>query len=425
MTTGHDATDTAITGTDADRASEGGGPPRMTTRRLLFVAVATMVTNAASYVIAMVAARALDRPHFGAFGALLGLSIIMSTLALAAQAIAARRVAVVEPENRSAVLARIMRTAVTSATVLAAAGVVLAPLGARLLDTTSVAFAANAFGVAALVVGFAACGGMQGRMDDIRFGVSYATLGVLRALGTIIALLLVPTATSAFVGMFAGSLVGAAVAVVATGDGLRIGASDHGVRTELLRNLNALVALYGLINMDVVLARGFLTSAQSAEYAVGAVVAKIAFFLPGFVIYALFARMAVDEGGATRRLAMIATVSLGALVTLVTVAVPGLIIRIVAGNGYEDLTDRLWVFALQGSLFATIQALLYVRFAREDRGSALLLWGALAAFVAIVSVRHDGLTQVVVASVMVSLVVILAAALVQRPRRGMPASTSA
>jgi len=396
----------------------------MTTRRMLFVAAATMVTNAASYVIAMVAARALDRPHFGAFGALLGLSIIMSTFALAAQAIVARRVAIAPEKERPRVLSDLMRGAVTVAAALSLAGIVLAPVGAHLLDTSSVAFAANALGVAALVIGYAACGGLQGRLEEVRFGVAYAALGVLRAVGTIVALLIVPSATSAFAGMFAGSVAGAAIALVAAGVRPGVGRSDSGVRRELIRNLTALVALYGLINMDVVLARGFLSAAESAEYAVGAVVAKIAFFLPGFVVYALFARMAVDEKGTTQRRAVTATAGLGASVAVATLVAPNLIIRVVAGQGYSDLADHLWLFAVQGGLFATIQAILYARFSRDDRGAAVVLWAALLAFAAIVAVRHDGLTQVVGTSVAVSVVLIVLSILTQRPRRGMPAPQS-
>jgi len=68
-------------------------PKRFPIRDLALVAAATTITNVASYLMSLAGARLLTPQEFGAFGALLGLSIIGSTLAIAAQTVAARGVA--------------------------------------------------------------------------------------------------------------------------------------------------------------------------------------------------------------------------------------------------------------------------------------------------------------------------------------------
>jgi O-antigen/teichoic acid export membrane protein len=71
---------------------------------LILVGVATLVGNGAAYLLSMVAARILNQADFGALGALLGLLVILATLGISTQALAARRVAtanVTAPRSKS------------------------------------------------------------------------------------------------------------------------------------------------------------------------------------------------------------------------------------------------------------------------------------------------------------------------------------
>ena len=58
---------------------------------LILVGVATMVGNGAAFLLSMVAARVLGPDDFGAFGALVGILLILVTVAISIQALAARR----------------------------------------------------------------------------------------------------------------------------------------------------------------------------------------------------------------------------------------------------------------------------------------------------------------------------------------------
>ena len=78
----------------------------------MLVGVATMISNAAAYLLSMGAARLLSVPGYGAFGSLLAISLIGSTAAVSAQTVAARQFAANathEPERRLTLASHTMR----------------------------------------------------------------------------------------------------------------------------------------------------------------------------------------------------------------------------------------------------------------------------------------------------------------------------
>lgn len=172
----------------------------------------------------------------------------------------------------------------------------------------------------------------------------------------------------------------------------------------MIRNTIALLGLYTLTNLDVVLARSLLPLEQSGHYAVGALVAKIAFFLPAFISYVLFPRMASTRPGRARRTAVLATLVLGVAMTAASVIVAPLFIWLAGGERYSGIESSLWLFALQGSIFALIQAIVYVRLSSEDRGSAILMAMGVLAFVMVVTLRmHHSVNEIVLTSILVGL----------------------
>ena len=379
-------------------------PKRFPIRDLALVAAATTITNVASYLMSLAGARLLTPQEFGAFGALLGLSIIGSTLAIAAQTVAARRVAATDAAARDGVVSSVLRvTFAAAALLLLASGMVSLPL-ARLLNVSAIAVVATLASVAVLVVGFSVLGVIQGRSEHGRFGGAYAVLGIARAACTIGAIVIHPSAETAAIGMLVGGAFGSVLAVLVARVPLRVGPHVRGVSRELIRNTIALLGLYTLTNLDVVLARSLLPLEQSGYYAVGALVAKIAFFLPAFISYVLFPRMASTRPGRARRTAVLATLVLGVAMTAASVIVAPLFIWLAGGERYAGIESSLWLFALQGSIFALIQAIVYVRLSSEDRGSAILMAMGVLAFVMVVTLRmHHSVNEIVLTSILVGL----------------------
>jgi len=174
---------------------------------------------------------------------------------------------------------------------------------------------------------------------------------------------------------------------------------------ELGHIIHALMVLFSLTNVDVLLARIFLTETGSSEYSVGVLLAKIAFFLPNAIIIVLFPKMSADG---SRRPVLIATgltAMVGAAVTLIAWLFGGLVVRILGGPEFVSMGDVMWLFALEGSAFALVQVLLYSRLAAQDRRAVIAVWISLIALITIVALwRNDSLVQIVTTVVGVSLV---------------------
>jgi len=95
---------------------------------LVFVGAATLIGNGAAYLLSMIAARILTPAEFGALGALLALLVILSTVAIATQAVTARRVAVATDERPQVEGEAIRLSTVVAATIVVGGCVVAWPL---------------------------------------------------------------------------------------------------------------------------------------------------------------------------------------------------------------------------------------------------------------------------------------------------------
>jgi len=371
---------------------------------LVLVGAATMVGNGAAFLLSMVAARVLGPTDFGAFGALIGILLILATVGIATQALAARRVAIAT-DDRAEVEGQIIRLA----TFVGSGMVVLGLLAAWPLGTVfTIPPLAVASGIASLgfvIFGSAAMGIAQGREERIRYSVSFISLNGIRAAGGIIGVVLLGSVLGAGVGVLVGCAVGAFIAYRRVCPGAWSGSIPRGMGSELGHIVHALMVLFSLTNVDVLLARIFLSETGSSEYSVGVLLAKIAFFLPNAIIIVLFPKM---SAGGSRRPVLIATgltAMVGAAVTLIAWLFGGLVVRILGGPEFVSMGDVMWLFALEGSAFALIQVLLYSRLAAQDRRAVIAVWVSLIALISIVALwRNESLVQIVTTVVGVSLV---------------------
>jgi O-antigen/teichoic acid export membrane protein len=148
-----------------------------------------------------------------------------------------------------------------------------------------------------------------------------------------------------------------------------------------------LLGLFLLANVDVLLARHYLDRAAAGRYALGAVVAKIGFWAPQFVVTVVFPRLvgAADPrrlvGGSAWLIAGFGGLLAGglALADRLGLAVP------VLGVGYAGLGPLLPLFAALGTTLALVQLLLFEGIATRDRGMGRAVAAALVAVVALVA----------------------------------------
>jgi O-antigen/teichoic acid export membrane protein len=373
------------------------------------VVVALAAANGLGYLLTLVASRRLGPEGYGALAALLGVILIGNVLALALQAVVARRTvvaaslpgAVAGDRSSGAVWAgRLTRASAMVAVVVGFLAV--APL-TRLLHLDSpipAVLLAVTLGPLTLIGG--QLGVLQGgeRFHDLAALYLLAALGKVG--GGVVGVLLTDSVTGTVAGTAAGAMLAALAGamLVRRSQGSSVNAArtlPPGTAHETVRASYSLGALFALANLDVVLARHFLEPRQAGLYAVGAVLAKGAFWFPSFV--SVIAMPGLADPSRRRRttaLALAAVTTAGVLVTAATALFGELVVRLVGGGAYVSLADRAWLFATTGALLALVQMLLYSRLAGEDRRVALPMWLVVAAETAVIWVwRHASVTEVV------------------------------
>ncbi len=377
---------------------------RALARGLVFVGVGTLLGNGAAYLLSMVAARVLSIEDFGAFGALLGLLVILSTLAISTQALTARRVSVAGAD-RARVEGDAIRLSVYVGVLMIMLGLIAAWPVSAIFQIPAAAVALGISSLAFVVFGSAAMGIAQGREAHGRLAAGFMANGIGRAIGGIVGVVILGSITGAAIGILIGCIAGALVAYLLICPGTWHGQLTRSGAIEFFHVLHALIVLFTLTNVDVLLARFFLPELQSGEYAVGVLLAKISFFLPNAIVIVLFPKMAAGDSRRAVYIASGLTAVLGLLVTLFSFGFGDFVIRVLGGPEYVDLLgSRAWLFALEGSAFALVQVLLYARLATQDKRAVLTVWVGLIVLVLTVALwRNNSVEEIVTTVVVVSL----------------------
>jgi O-antigen/teichoic acid export membrane protein len=383
-----------------DRASlaRGGG----------LVAPALTLVNVFAYVVTVAAARGLSKDAYGSLVALLGVLLVACVPAIALQAVVARTVA----SGRSSAPALLRRSLVlgVGASAVAAAA---APLVAAFLHSGVV----GPLWVAAQLAPFALMSGAMGVLQGSeRFGALSVVIAV-QALGRGIGL--VPLAFSGSANdvllALAVGVLGTAVFAVAL-----VGPPGEGPSFAVIDVVHAtggLLTLLLLANLDVVLARNVLSGNQSGRYAVGAVLAKAAFWLPQAVAVVVFPRLSDPvEGRALLRRSMLLVAGLGGVEIVGCVVLAKPVLEITFGKTYGSLSPYAWLWVVQGAALSIVQLLVYRAIATNDHVTgALIAVGATVEAAVVLVWQPDRPRSVIIVAAAVA--VLTTTALLLRPRR--------
>jgi O-antigen/teichoic acid export membrane protein len=403
------------------------------TRGGLVLAPSVGLTHGLHYAYNVVMAAVLGPAAFGALGALLALILLGSVPGIALQAMAARHTALLAAGGRDqrALWASLLRLAAWWGVGLAAVTVVASPaLGAWLHLDSPAPVLALALALAPSTFSYASQGMLQGREAFVAF----TAVGLVNAVGKLVAGLALVAAgfgvSGAVAGAAVGTWLGAAVGVLLVRRSVAAAAPAGGAPargapaaqargtpapTALGREatvaITGLLGLFLLTNLDVPLARHFLPAEASGHYALGAVVAKIAFWGPQFVTTLVFARLVT--GGDRRRLlagSAALIVASGALLAAGLAALAALGVALpLLGREYAAIGPALPLFAALGSTLALVQLLLFEEIAASARRMGRVLALAALAQAALISVAfHDSVGEIVgtALAVAVALVVV-------------------
>ena len=354
------------------------------------VTAGSMTANAAGYLLQLAAGRALGPSGFGAFASLLAVQLVLAVPALALQVVAAREVV------RGAPAAAVRALSWRCTLLVAGAAVVAAPVVTIVLHTGALATAAAVAAAPLLVILAGEQGILQGHSRFPALGLLFGLAGLTRVLPAVVVLIAGGPAALALTA----SCVGTALAALAARVGFRVPAAEPPPRpaatlavVPVLLAAQAQGAVLALSSVDVLAAQLLLDRDAAGRYALGAVAAKIAFWLPQAVGVVLYPRLAhPGHSGRTLRTALAVLAALGALAVLgAAIAAP--LASTVAGAGYAPIESRLWAFALNGALLALLQAALLAAIAQQRTGLALGVWAGLAAGAAAMVLWAIGVTS--------------------------------
>jgi O-antigen/teichoic acid export membrane protein len=341
------------------------------------------VMNVATYVFTALAARLLGPQDYGALASLMAVLLVVMVLQLGIQTTAARRISA-DPEHVGQIEQEILALTYRAAALIGVALLLLTPVINLLLRLDSLAAASMvAFSTVTLTITGGQLGILQGERRWWPVAMIYLTSGVPRlAIGTEL-ILLRPTELFAMIGVFLGTVVPVILGAYALRRRRAPGrVSEHHATRSIVReiagNAQTLLAFLSLINCDVILARNVFDEHDAGLYAGGLILTKAMLFLPQFVVVVAFPSMST---AGERRQALVRglglIVALGAAGVLACAALPSLALVFVGGAEYAEIDDRLWLFAVLGTVLSLLQLLIYAVLARQGTRSVYLVWVAL------------------------------------------------
>lgn len=362
------------------------------------VTIGSMTANVASYLLHLPASRMLGVDGYGEFASLLAAQLVLAVPALALQSVVAREV--VHGRSRR----ELRSLGYRCAAVVAVLAVLLAPVVAYALDT-GVPATTSALVVSPLLVLLATEQGLlQGSGQFGRLSIVLASAGFGKVVPAVVVLLLGGGPGSVLAASAVGTGAVALAARLADGHaGTTRGDTPTAVRvTTVLTASQVQLALIALSSLDLLLARGQLSSEDAGLYALGAVATKAAFWLPQAVGVVLYPRMAnPDQSAAALRSALAVVASIGAVLILGSV-LAGALVPIVVGEDYSGVQGYIWMFALQGACLAVLQSALLWAIAGERTRLALVAWLGLAVEVLLLTLFASTLVQFIVVAVSVA-----------------------
>ena len=342
----------------------------------LVVAMGLAIAQALGYALNVVGARFLGPDAYGAFASLLSILVIGSVVGGGFQAVGARRLVLSSITEQRGQAATILRITLWSALIVCVTTLAISPLLQWLLHINGwLPVALTALALIPVTIAGGQFAISQGREDFTRLAIMYALVGLGKAAGGIAGALIWGTLLGAMVGLTLGSMTTLIIGLVLLRPVVSKPAQAlPGFVKESLHATHALGALFVLTNIDIILARVLLSADQAGLYAVGSIVAKIAFWLPQFVGVVAFPRMADHRRRVATKLAVLSVAGIGAATVACTALLGAEIVNVIGGAGYIGLSPILWLFAAAGAMYAVGQAVLLSRIAQADRRYVLAVW---------------------------------------------------
>lgn len=384
----------------------------------------TLVASGVNYLSNLVFSRLLSPAEFGDFTAVLAFAVIAAVPTAAAQTIIAERVARSVAEGRVEQVRWLIRHALGHVVAVAAmVGLLYAlalPLVIELLEIRAPGPAIALLPLLILTfISPVALGALQGMDRFIAFGLMILAIAVSRiAFGA-------PWAASGggSGGAIGGQAIGLLVVLIGAAWLLRdqlmprgSGAATSGLRRKptpaALSASAAFVAFAVISNLDILLAKFFLSSHEVGLYAALATVSKVVIFLPGAVAVVMVpnaarARHSPEESRRVLRIAALLVVVTTLVAAVPAALAPELVVRLMFGSEYVDAQAGVLPIVCAGAGLALLYLLVTYAVAIDDRRWSWIVVAGVALQVGGIAAFHASPAQVATVQAVVVLVVLL------------------
>jgi len=423
-------------------------------RAFVVVAPAMAAANALNYAFNLVMSRALGPADYGALGALLAVVLVGTVPGVALQAVVARHAALADDQEVAELWPGVLAVVAAVGTALGLLALVASPALRAFLHLESLG---PCLWLAAALLPLPLLSAVQGMLQGREWFGALAAVLLAAAAARLACGVGLVEAGLGIEGALAGTAIGSAAAILAAvprlqgrggwtaahrrgtsapwarprsrrwawlGRGWKRRRPGTAIGGEVARAAAGVLGLLLLANVDVLLARHYLPAAASGLYAAGAILTKIAYWAPQFVVTLVFPRLVVaaDRRALLGRSAAVVAAAGAPLVAGAALA-PQLAARLSFGAAYLEVGPVLPLFAALGTGLALVQLVLFSGMATADRRMYRLLLGAVAAEAAVVALfLHDSVTEIIGATLAVVAVLLAAGlALLVRAPAGSPA----
>jgi len=382
----------------------------------VLLGVASVLSNALGYGLTVLLTRSFGPAEYGALGALLGVGLIGGIPAGALTYVLARRTAAAElpaGANERAGL----RLSITVGAVVGGLVIVLAPVADAFFHLGS---PWPAFWLGVMLLPYSVQGALLGGLLGHERYTAFAAGQLLTALARFAA----GVVTALLALSVAGAMAALAVGTFAAAAGLwwmcgpaswSVPGRSRDLLADLARACSAIAGVIVLSNVDLLLARHFLSREESGAYALAALFGKACLWGAQFVPALVFPRLARDGSGRGLLLrSAAAAAGVGAAGILVASVAAGPVVRVIAGDdpGYAEAVNLAVPFAILGTLWALVQLALLAAVAAGDPRPGRLLWVVVAVEALIIALgAHDSPAAILAVSLACTGVLAVAATL--------------
>lgn len=360
----------------------------------VLLGVASVLSNALGYGLTVLLTRSFGPAEYGALGALLGVGLIGGIPAGALTYVLARRTAAAELPTGANERAG-LRLSITVGAVVGGLVIVLSPVADAFFHLGS-PWPALWLGVMLLPysVQGALLGGLLGHERYTAFAAGQLLTALTRFAAGVVTALLALSVAGAMAALAVGTFAAAAGLWWMCGPASwSVPGRSRDLLADLARACSAIAGVIVLSNVDLLLARHFLSREESGAYALAALFGKACLWGAQFVPALVFPRLARDGSGRGLLLrSAAAAAGVGAVGILAAAVAAGPVVRVIAGDdpGYAEAVNLAVPFAILGTLWALVQLALLAAVAAGDPRPGRLLWVVVAVEAVIIAVgAHD------------------------------------